>query len=79
MYWNVPRTVPCAVIAWVIVRVLAAVGDRVSAGQGIIVIEAMKMENELRSPIDGVVKQIEAKEDQAIDAGAVLAVIEPCR
>jgi biotin carboxyl carrier protein len=62
-----------------VVRVLAADGERVAAGQGIVVIEAMKMENELRSPIDGVVTKMAARQDAAIESGVVLAVIEPCR
>ena len=59
-----------------VVRVLVALGDRVTAGQGVVVVEAMKMENELRSPKDGVVREMNVSEGAAIDADAVLAVIE---
>ena len=41
-----------------VVRVLVAVGDRVAARQAVVVVEAMKMENELRTPRDGVVKEV---------------------
>jgi biotin carboxyl carrier protein len=59
-----------------VVRVLVKPGERISAGQGVVVVEAMKMENELRSPKDGVVQEVSATEGTAVDAGAVLAVIE---
>ena len=59
-----------------IVRVLVGVGDRVTAWQPVVVVEAMKMENELRSPGDGVVKEVNVQEGAAIDAGVVLVVIE---
>ena len=59
-----------------VVRVLVAAGDRVIAGQGVVTVEAMKMENELRSPKDGTVTQIAVQEGTAIDAGTVLVVIE---
>lgn len=59
-----------------IVRVLVGVGDRVTARQPVVIVEAMKMENELRSPGDGVVKEINIQEGAAIDAGAILVVIE---
>lgn len=59
-----------------VVRVLVEVGTEVSKGDGIIVVEAMKMQNELRSPIDGVVKEIRGAEGATVNAGEVLAVIE---
>jgi acetyl/propionyl-CoA carboxylase alpha subunit len=59
-----------------IVRVLVSPGDRVSSGQAVVVVEAMKMENEMRSPKDGVVREIRAQEGAAIEAGAVLVIIE---
>jgi biotin carboxyl carrier protein len=59
-----------------VVRVLAAVGDEVVAGQGIIVVEAMKMQNELKAPRDGRVTAIDVKENDSVNAGAVLATIE---
>ncbi|MES1262163.1 MAG: acetyl-CoA carboxylase biotin carboxyl carrier protein subunit [Acidobacteriota bacterium] len=59
-----------------IVRVLVAAGDEVTAGQGIVVIEAMKMQNELKSPRAGRVTTLRAKENDSVNAGAVLALIE---
>jgi biotin carboxyl carrier protein len=59
-----------------IVRVLSHAGDAVVKGQGIIVIEAMKMQNELKAPRDGRVTTIEVKDDDRVNAGAVLATIE---
>ena len=59
-----------------IVRVLVAVGDEVVAGQGIMVVEAMKMQNELKAPRDGRVTAIQVKESDSVNAGAILATIE---
>jgi len=59
-----------------IVRVLVAVGDRVVARQPVVIVEAMKMENELRSSGAGVVKEINVQEGAVIESGAVLLVIE---
>ena len=58
-----------------IVRVLVAVGDEVAAEQGILVIEAMKMQNELKAPRAGRVTAIEVKENDSVNAGALLATI----
>ena len=59
-----------------IVRLLVARGDEVAARQPIVVVEAMKMENELRSPKTGRVKEIAVAAGESVDAGRVLAVIE---
>jgi len=59
-----------------IVRILVAVGDEVKAGQGIIVMEAMKMQNELKSPKDGKVQKILTSEGSTVNPGDTLAVIE---
>jgi biotin carboxyl carrier protein len=59
-----------------VVRVLAAVGDVVEAGQGILVVEAMKMQNELRASKAGRVAALSASQDATVAAGEVLAVIE---
>ncbi len=59
-----------------VVRVLAPAGTRVAAGQGIVVIEAMKMQNELKSPKAGVVQKLLVTEGAAVNAGDVLAVVE---
>jgi biotin carboxyl carrier protein len=58
-----------------IVRLLVAAGDAVEAGQGLIVVEAMKMQNEIRSPKSGTVERIAVKEGQTVNAGDVVAVI----
>ena len=58
-----------------IVRVLVGVGDRVAARQPVVVVEAMKMENELRAPRDGVVTQVLAAPGAAVESGAVLIVV----
>jgi len=59
-----------------IVRVSVSVGDEVVAEQGLLVIEAMKMQNELKSPRDGRVTAIEVKENDSVNAGALLITIE---
>ncbi|MGB7282825.1 MAG: biotin/lipoyl-containing protein [Candidatus Acidiferrum sp.] len=59
-----------------VVRLLVKAGDRVEAGQGLLVVEAMKMQNEIRSPKGGVVERLLAKEGQPVNAGEVLAWVE---
>ena len=59
-----------------VVRVLVKPGDRVTAKQGLVVVEAMKMENELRASRDGRVREVSAGEGQSVEAGAVLLVVE---
>ena len=59
-----------------VVRLLAAEGDTVESGQGIVVIEAMKMQNELKSPKAGIVKKIAVKEGAAVNPGQTLAIVE---
>ena len=59
-----------------VVRVLANKGDSVQAGSGILVVEAMKMQNEVRSPKDGTLKELLAREGMNVNAGDVLAVLE---
>jgi biotin carboxyl carrier protein len=58
-----------------VVRVLSPAGSDVVAGQGLLVIEAMKMENELRAPRGGRVTQLLVREGEAVEAGALLAVV----
>ncbi len=60
-----------------VVRVSVVVGDTVSAGQGLVVVEAMKMENELRASVAGVVTAILAIPGQAVDKGALLLELGP--
>ena len=59
-----------------VVRVLLEPGAAVQTGDGIIVVEAMKMQNEMKSPKDGVIKEIRFPEGATVNAGDVLAVIE---
>jgi biotin carboxyl carrier protein len=59
-----------------VVRVLAKAGDRVEAGAGVVVVEAMKMQNELKSPIAGVVKKVDAVEGATVKAQEILMVVE---
>ena len=59
-----------------VVRVLVQVGQGVLAGQGVLVIEAMKMQNEVKSPRDGVVTALNVAEHETVAAGSELAVIE---
>jgi biotin carboxyl carrier protein len=58
-----------------IVRILVKAGDPVEAGQGLLVVEAMKMQNEIRSPKGGTVERVHAKEGQPVNAGEVLCVV----
>jgi biotin carboxyl carrier protein len=59
-----------------VVRVLVSPGDTVAARQPVVVVEAMKMENELRSPKAGRVKDVAVAPGTSVDAGRVLVVIE---
>jgi len=59
-----------------VVRVLVAEGDTVEAGKGIVVVEAMKMQNELKAPRAGRVAALSAREGESVPAGAVLAELE---
>jgi biotin carboxyl carrier protein len=59
-----------------IVRVLVSAGATVEAGTGVIVVEAMKMQNEMKAPKAGVIASINAVEGATVNSGDVLAVIE---
>jgi acetyl/propionyl-CoA carboxylase alpha subunit len=59
-----------------VVRVLVAPGDEVKARQALVVVEAMKMENELRAARDGHVRDVSVVEGQSVDAGTVLVLVE---
>ena len=59
-----------------VVRILVQAGDSLSKGEGVIVVEAMKMQNEMRSPKDGIVKEIRVTEGATVNSGDVLVVIE---
>ncbi len=59
-----------------VVRVLVKPGDEVARRQGLVVVEAMKMENELGSPKAGRVKDVQVAEGMSVEAGRVLVVVE---
>jgi biotin carboxyl carrier protein len=59
-----------------VVEVLVQVGDLLKRDQGVVIVEAMKMENELKSPAAGEVKEILVKAGQAVEANQVLVVVE---
>ncbi|MGP0018255.1 MAG: biotin/lipoyl-containing protein [Candidatus Sulfotelmatobacter sp.] len=59
-----------------IVRVLVKQGDGVEAGAGVLVVEAMKMQNEIKSPKKGTIQKILVGEGAAVNAGDVLAIVE---
>lgn len=58
-----------------IVRVLVAAGDRVVPRQGLVVMEAMKMENELYAQMPGIVREVRVEPGSAVEAGALLVVV----
>jgi biotin carboxyl carrier protein len=59
-----------------VVKVLVKVGDEVKEGQGLLVLEAMKMENEMKSPKGGKVTEVRVREGQAVEANAGLVAVE---
>ena len=59
-----------------IVRVLVCQGDEVETGAGVLVVEAMKMQNEIKSPKKGTIQKILVSEGAAVNAGDVLAIVE---
>jgi biotin carboxyl carrier protein len=58
-----------------VVRILVQAGEKVEAGQGLLVVEAMKMQNEIRSPKGGIVERLHVKEGQPVNAGEVLCIV----
>ncbi len=59
-----------------VVRVLVKAGDEVAARQGLVVVEAMKLENELASPRAGRVKEVAVAEGQSVESGRLLVIVE---
>lgn len=59
-----------------LVRILVEEGTEIKSGEGVLVVEAMKMQNEMKSPKDGVVKEIRFAEGATVNAGDILAIIE---
>jgi len=58
-----------------IVRVLVSAGDAVRAGQGLVVVEAMKMQNEVRAPKSGTIERVRVIEGQTVNAGEVVVIV----
>ena len=58
-----------------VIRILVQAGDKVEAGQGLLVVEAMKMQNEIRSPKGGTIERLHVKEGQPVNAGEVLCIV----
>src|SRR5205085_10728677 len=59
-----------------VIRVLVTAGDAVEEGQGLVVVEAMKMQNEMKSPTSGRVAEVRTRADATVGAGEVLVVVE---
>ncbi len=59
-----------------VVRILLTQGSEVEAGAGVLVVEAMKMQNEVKSPKKGTIQKITVAEGSAVNAGDVLAIVE---
>jgi biotin carboxyl carrier protein len=59
-----------------VIAILVAEGDSVEKGQGLVIVEAMKMENEVHSPIAGEIKEIKVKTGDTVEGGAVLVIVE---
>jgi propionyl-CoA carboxylase alpha chain len=59
-----------------VIRLGAAIGDTVTAGQPLIWLEAMKMEHTIAAPVDGVLAELNVKTGQQVEVGAVLARVE---
>ena len=71
---------PLAIVAPMpgrVVKLLVRMGEAIGAGQGLVVVEAMKMENELRAPRAGIVAEVRVTEGTPVDARTVLLVLAP--
>lgn len=58
-----------------VIRILVQAGEVVEVGQGLLVVEAMKMQNEIRSPKGGTIERLQVREGQPVNAGEVLCVV----
>jgi len=72
----VGRAEVCSPMPGQVVKILKGIDEPVKEGEGVIVVEAMKMENELRSPKEGRVVEILVAEGETVNAGGVLVVVE---
>lgn len=70
-----PRTI-CSPMPGKVVRVLVAEGDEVEAGRGLLIVEAMKMQNEIKSPKAGRVAAIHVSQGSAVGGGEAMMVVE---
>ncbi|HZJ42447.1 MAG TPA: biotin/lipoyl-containing protein [Pyrinomonadaceae bacterium] len=59
-----------------VVRVMVEVGSQIEKGKGVVIVEAMKMQNEMKSPREGSVKAVNVKPGDTVNAGDVLAIVE---
>jgi biotin carboxyl carrier protein len=60
-----------------VVKLLVAVGGAVTAGQGVLLFEAMKMQNEIKSPQEGTLSELLVTEGQAVEARDLLFAVKP--
>jgi len=60
-----------------VVKILVSKGDKVEKGQGLVIVEAMKMENEIKSPVKGTVEKVNFKPGDLVDAAQPIVEIEP--
>ncbi|MGB3480401.1 MAG: biotin/lipoyl-containing protein [bacterium] len=65
-----------AAMPGLIIEVTVKQGDKVTEGQGLLIIEAMKMQNEMQTPRDGVVKTVKVQKGQTVNSGETLIIIE---
>jgi len=65
-----------APMSGVVAEVLVSEGTRVARGESLMVVVAMKMNNEIRSPLDGMVRSVHAEAGESVDQGALLVVLE---
>ncbi len=75
-YVETSQKVVKAALPGTILKVIVSPGDRVSAGDTLLILEAMKMENEIVAPSSGVVKEIKVSEGQRVETGDILVVLE---
>ncbi len=73
---EVAQKVVLAPMPGLVLKIEVEVGQAVKAGQGLVIVEAMKMENELKAPADGVVAKVLVEERQTVEKGATLIVLE---